>query len=98
MNLDADVLKEIKMVAAHYEHISKILLFGSRSRGDNHSRSDIDLAVYATESISLFIEEINFTVNTLLEFDITLITDQTEDYFLSQVLKEGIVIYEKIRI
>ena len=48
MNLNEKIIEEIKIVAANYDNISKILLFGSRERGDNHSQSDIDLAVYST--------------------------------------------------
>ena len=73
MNLNEKIIEEIKIVAANYDNISKILLFVSRERGDNHSQSDIDLAVYSTGSISLFVEEINTKGNTLLEFDVTLI-------------------------
>ena len=66
MNLNEKIIEEIKIVAANYDNISKILLFGSRERGDNHSQSDIDLAVYSTDSISLFVEEINTKGNTCL--------------------------------
>ena len=76
MNLNEKIIEEIKIVAANYDNIPKILLFGSRERGDNHSQSDIDLAVYSTGSISLFVEEINTKGNTLLEFDVTLICYQ----------------------
>ena len=56
MNLDKQILKEIGQIATHHPEIQKILLFGSRARGDNSERSDIDLAVYAKGSISTFIE------------------------------------------
>ncbi len=36
MNLNEKIIEEIKIVAANYDNISKILLFGSRERGDNH--------------------------------------------------------------
>ena len=95
MNLDKQILKEIGQIASHHPEIQKILLFGSRARGDNSERSDIDLAVYAKGSISTFIEEIELMTTTLLEYDITHITELTEDYFLEQINREGIVIYEK---
>ena len=95
MNLDKQILKEIGQIATHHPEIQKILLFGSRARGDNSERSDIDLAVYAKGSISTFIEEIELMTTTLLEYDITHITELTEDYFLEQINRDGIVIYEK---
>ena len=41
MNLDKQILKEIGQIATHHPEIQKILLFGSRARGDNSERSDI---------------------------------------------------------
>lgn len=75
--------------------INKIVLFGSRARGDNHDKSDIDLAVYADGDISGFIYDLETDVPTLLEFDTTQITDGLDSAFLNQIDKEGIVIYEK---
>lgn len=37
------VIEEIIVLAKKY-HVEKVILFGSRARGDYHSRSDIDLA------------------------------------------------------
>lgn len=37
------VLEEIKDLAKEYQ-IKKVILFGSRARGDYHTTSDIDLA------------------------------------------------------
>ena len=38
------VLEEIKRIAEEYE-VKKVILFGSRARGDYQRASDIDLAV-----------------------------------------------------
>ena len=38
------VLEEITQLAVEY-HVQKVILFGSRARGDYWERSDIDLAV-----------------------------------------------------
>ena len=38
------VIEEIRQLAVDY-NIQKVILFGSRARGDYHERSDIDLAV-----------------------------------------------------
>lgn len=43
--VDSLVWKEIAEFAKKY-NIQKVILFGSRSRGDYHKTSDIDLAVY----------------------------------------------------
>lgn len=43
-NIPERVEKEIIQLAKQYD-IQKVILFGSRARGDNWERSDIDLAV-----------------------------------------------------
>ncbi len=96
--MNEKVLKQIQDVASKHTYIDKIVLFGSRARGDNHIRSDIDLLVYATEDITLFNEDIENTVETLLSFDITLFDNTLEPQFLSSVINEGSCIYDKISV
>jgi len=43
--IQEQVINEIISLAEKYE-IKKVVLFGSRARGDYHRSSDIDLAVY----------------------------------------------------
>ena len=54
MNLDKVVLSEIIEISKKHSEINKVILFGSRARGDNGDRSDIDLAIYCEKSISEF--------------------------------------------
>lgn len=44
-NLPDRVLRELYFFAQKYS-IGKLILFGSRARGTNTERSDIDIAVY----------------------------------------------------
>ena len=46
--IDGEVLREICDLAEKY-HIQKVILFGSRARGDFKRTSDIDLAVEGGE-------------------------------------------------
>lgn len=89
------VLSEIKRISLSYKAIQKVILFGSRARGDHNEKSDIDLAVYADGEISGFRYDLETKIPTLLEFDITKMTEGLDPAFLEQVAKEGIVIYEK---
>ena len=43
--LSDTVIKELQDVFRHYENIEKVLIFGSRSKGNFRAGSDIDLAV-----------------------------------------------------
>ena len=95
MNLSNSIINEIIDICTKYYGINKVVLFGSRARGDNELKSDIDLAVYCDSDLSLFIEEIENTTHTLLEFDFSDMNNIVDDFFIEQVEKEGIVLYEK---
>ena len=95
MNLDKVILNEIIEISKKHSEINKVILFGSRARGDNGDRSDIDLAIYCEKSISDFIEDIENNTTTLLEFDFSDMKSVNDELFIEQVNKEGIIIYEK---
>ena len=89
------VVEEIKKIAEKYE-VKKIILFGSRARGDYHRASDIDLAVEVGR-ITDFILDVKETTSTLLNFDIVDLKETVPGEFLEAIEKEGIILYEKIR-
>ena len=95
MNLSKSIINEIIDISKKHYEINKVVLFGSRARGDNELKSDIDLAVYCDGDLSLFIEEVENTTHTLLEFDFSDMNNIVDDFFIEQVEKEGIVLYEK---
>ena len=95
MNLDKVILNEIIEISKKHSEINKVILFGSRTRGDNGDRSDIDLAIYCEKSISDFIEDIENNTTTLLEFDFSDMKSVNDELFIEQVNKEGIILYEK---
>lgn len=95
LNLEQKILDEIVGICHKYEGIRKVILFGSRARGDNSIKSDIDLAIYCDNSIVDFIEDIEMNTSTLLEFDFSDMKDIHDELFIEQVKKEGVVIYEK---
>ena len=95
LNLERRIVDEIVGICHKYEHIRKVILFGSRAREDNSIKSDIDLAVYCENSIADFIEDIEMNTSTLLEFDFSDMKDIHDELFIEQVKKEGVIIYEK---
>jgi nucleotidyltransferase substrate binding protein (TIGR01987 family) len=93
------LMDKIKMIAFNYPNIYKIILFGSRARGDFRSSSDIDLAIFSKSESSL--EVSNFTndlekLDTLFKFDIVFINPLTDEKLLANINKEGIVIMERL--
>ena len=73
---------------------SKLVLFGSRARGDHHARSDIDLAVYgmpAKERGTFWVEAEDLP--TLLKLDIVHISPKMNPVFLQNIEKDGVTLY-----
>lgn len=73
----------------------RIVLFGSRARGDHGDRSDIDLAVYGLppHQLGTFrhgLEELP----TLLKFDLVPIDQDTAPELLAEIQRDGVTIYE----
>jgi len=79
--------------------IHEIWLFGSRSRGDNRTKSDIDLAIIcpnATENDWIKILDIIEDADTLLKVDCLRFDKEQMDVALYEnILKEKKVIYVK---
>ena len=75
----------------------RLVLFGSRARGDNRPNSDIDLAVYGMPEDNraefwMHCEELP----TLLKFDIVHIQDGMEPVFLANIERDGVELMDKL--
>ena len=72
------------------------MLFGSRARGDNEPRSDIDLAVYGLEKDKhgRFWGDID-DLPTLLKIDLVYVSEYTNPKLLENIERDGVVIYER---
>ena len=68
LGIDDSIEQDIISIAIKND-IKKLILFGSRARGDFKRTSDIDLAVEGG-NISAFAVQVDEEVSTLLEFDI----------------------------
>ncbi|WP_448781386.1 nucleotidyltransferase family protein [Blautia sp.] len=74
--------------------ITKVILFGSRARGTNTERSDIDIAVYGGDFDS-FYWDIKENVHSLLMFDVVEVDAGISEELQKELDRDGIVIYEK---
>ncbi len=88
------VLQDIVKAAKKYD-IEKVILFGSRARGDNRERSDIDLAV-SGGNITEFTFGIEDEVWTLLMFDVVNLDRPVQPELLAEIDRDGVVLYEKV--
>ena len=90
MNLEPLIVHKLRILANQH-NIEKMILFGSRARGDNHNRSDIDLAVWGIHDA---VEE---QIPTLLRFDLVDMDGfSVSDALREEINKDGVMIYEKI--
>lgn len=88
------VIEEICDIARKY-HVQKVLLFGSRARGDFKAKSDIDLAVQGGDFIR-FMLDVNEETSTLLKFDIVNLNEEIQSELTESIKKEGKIIFEEI--
>jgi predicted nucleotidyltransferase len=88
------VLDEINSLANQY-HVKKVILFGSRARGDFKRTSDIDIAVEGGDFVR-FALDVDEETSTLLKFDIVDLSRDIQQELRKSIETEGIVIYEKI--
>lgn len=91
MNLPEKVRNGIITLAKEY-HIKKVILFGSRARGDNWQRSDIDIAVTGGD-ITRFTIDIEEEIPTLLLFDVVNLDGPVQPELLESIQAEGITLY-----
>ena len=92
--LKEQLITEIISIAKEYD-VDKLILFGSRARGDYKERSDIDLAFIGGDA-SRFIIDIVEETNTLLLFDIVDMSREVQKELQNAINSEGVVLYEKV--
>lgn len=94
-NLPDRVVRDIRALAEKCG-LEKVILFGSRARGDNRERSDIDLAV-SGGNIAEFSTSLDDEVWTLLCFDVVNLDGAVQPALWENIDRDGVVIYEKVR-
>ena len=92
-NLPERVLKDITAFAKKHD-VHQVILFGSRARGTNTERSDIDIAVSGGD-IDAFYWSIKEDVYSLLTFDIVDVDSGISEELREEIERDGVMIYEK---
>ena len=87
------VIYEIIELAKKY-NLEKVILFGSRARGDFQRASDIDLAVSGGD-IAMFAIDVEEETSTLLQFDVIDLDKDLQDNLLKSIREEGIILYKR---
>jgi predicted nucleotidyltransferase len=92
------LIEDLARRLGRHPAVERVWLFGSRARGDNFERSDIDLAVEAPgidrgEWAALHLD-LDEEADTLLLIDFVLVDDLPES-FRQRVQREGRLLYER---
>ena len=87
------ISREISTFARKHS-VQKVVLFGSRARGDNTERSDIDIAVYGGD-FDAFYWDIKEKVHSLLKFDVVEMDNSVSKDLIGEIQRDGVIIYEK---
>ena len=98
--MDSVIIK-IAEITKKYSAVAKVILFGSRARGDNTSKSDYDIAINAPSidisTKNLLLDEIE-QVDTLYKIDIVFISSKTDNKLLENIQRDGKIIMDKFQI
>ena len=93
-NLDKRVEDDIVRIAKK-SNVKKVILFGSRARGTNSERSDIDLAISGGNALD-FYYDVEEKAHTLLMFDVVNLDKGISEALQAEIKKDGVVLYEEI--
>ena len=93
-NLDKRVEDDIIKIAKK-DGIKKVILFGSRARGTNTERSDIDLAVSGGDILNFYFD-VEEETWTLLMFGIINLDKKISDELQAEIERDGVVLYEEV--
>lgn len=93
INLPNRVIRDIRTFAED-NAVKKVVLFGSRARGDNGNRSDVDIAVYGGDFDS-FYWDIKEKTHSLLTFDMIQMDTNVTEELKNEIKRDGVTIYEK---
>lgn len=91
----ADTVKYGIISLARQCNLDRVILFGSRARGNNRERSDIDLAIQGGNTVA-FATSADEDIPTLLMFDVVDLDKPIQKELLEEIRKDGVVIYEKV--
>jgi uncharacterized protein len=91
-------IKEVVAYCTNHTAINRVVLFGSRARGEQSNRSDIDLAittVNCSHSEQNLIAQAIEEMTTPSKIDILFTNRLQKEKLLANINKEGMIIYEQ---
>lgn len=93
------VIEYIRQLARKEPSINRMILFGSRARGDHQERSDYDIAVESTsandDAWARWALELKDRAPTLCGIDLVRVSPQISSSLRNAIDHDGIVIYDR---
>ena len=75
----------------------RVILFGSRARGTNYPKSDIDLAIEGCPDFPALQDRLQEELWSLLRLDIVNLDVRLSDELRREIARDGKVLYEEVR-
>lgn len=92
--LSQELLREIVDSIIRHAAPKRIILYGSRARGNYAEASDIDIAVECDDGADFIRNEIDDDVRTLLKLEIVNMNHVSKQLRM-KIERKGIILYEK---
>ena len=96
--LPDEVVAQIRTVFSHFPDVEKVLLYGSRAKGNFKPGSDIDLTLMGSDLDQKILARIDDELDELLlpyRFDLSIFSKITHTDLIEHIRRVGVVFYEK---
>lgn len=90
------VYSQIREIAKQHQ-VEKVVLFGSRARGDHQEKSDIDLAVYGCQDFLELSDQLEEELWSLLQLDLIDMNGMSvSKELIDEIERDGVILYEAV--
>ncbi len=91
------IIEQINSIFSKYSKIEKVVLYGSRAKGNYKNGSDIDLVLYGNNLSSFFVNKLINEIDDLLlpyTFDISIFENISNQDLIENINRIGIVFFK----
>lgn len=95
--LDDQIIQEINNVLIQFPAIEKVVIYGSRAKGNYKAGSDIDLCLFGKGLDLAFIHKVELALDDLLlpySFDVSAYSQLKNQDLISHIDRCGMVLFE----
>ena len=93
-----DQIRKMQAVFAAYPQVQKVILYGSRAKGNYKTGSDIDLCLVGQDLDQTFLYRIEELLDELLlpyTFDLSIYGNLSNQDLIDHIDRVGVVLYQK---